>query len=253
MEQKKIDLSELKCLIFDEIELLISNEKNRATCNKIVSQLVGKNCQLLFFSTFYGDVATDFARMLKPLRPRSLTVLNLTQDDFMSSILQFYCRAEDDATKLSYLIQVLQNTVLKRIVVYVHCADRMTAFNEKLQQNGFQTIFLTSNTTGAERLDAIDRFNSSQEQVVLITHYPLTHGIPLNDTRMFINFDLPAHNSNLFVEYIHKVKPDDATEQQPSFVVNMADSYTNKSLTRIQKYFHNNMAKMDLKDAGSPQ
>ena len=248
LENGCIVLNELKCLIFDEVDLLLGSEKKQSIVNKIVRTLAGKNCQLLFFSTFYGGGSVEFARKLRPDRPRSLIVLNLTVGDFKHNLFQFYSYSPDHATKLRQLIKVLQNTILNKIVLFVTLSDKMQSLNEHLQQASFRTIFLTNNTSGSERLEAIDQFNAAKEQTILITHYPLTHGIRLNDVRMVINFDLPAISSNLIVEYVHKMKRCETSEERPCFAVNLSDSYTGRQLSRIQKFFKYKLIRLNLSD-----
>lgn len=232
-----LDLSEVRCIILDEFDVLTCNPQN---CGKLFDLLnkVKRYFQVQIFSTSYGSQALDFTRKHFS---KQLTIFDLMDEEScMDNLLQFYIVCSRNAQrKYRKLSRLLENTVLEKVLVYISLKSEANYVYENLKKDGFRVILLDCKSTARSRLKAIEEFNRIRDkQVIFILNYPVGHGIRLEKVRMVINYELFTPGDNeLFYGYLHKVCKCDTS--LPGFVVSMAedrDIHLIQALEKLLKF-----------------
>ena len=244
-----LEIDKLKCLIFDEIDILVSSDSKKLMIMELFS--IFKNLQvdfkLQFFSTSLDKKVLEYVE--NKITDHLLILNQLVYEDCFKNYLQFYiyCECDNDKStpdeKFKSLISILNNSTLKKIVIYILKEEEASLVNDKLKDD-FKTILLSNESMVEQRLDAINQFNkNSDEQVILILNYPLIHGIQLDNLSIVINFDLPVFRKS-HLEYFHRMTKC-TTRDRPCFVINIVDAYSKKKLIRVEKNCQVKIIKLD--------
>ena len=246
LSQQLVDLDSLKFLIFDELDLLMNSDKKIRNTTSIVELIkkLQRTPQVLLFSNTYCNKTMY---IMKSIGVRGLLIRKILRKPLSPAFQQYYCPADGPVRKRQ-LIKLLQHTIKLKVVLYSLNAVEAHSLAEFLrdEQNDFRIIHITSYTTIRDRLEAIYQFNSSKVKTIFCTHYPIGHGLFLHNVGMVINFDLPAYNDHLPVEYWHRISKCNTTNNTPSFIVNLMNRDAEPKLDRLQKYFNSEMTELEI-------
>lgn len=246
--KRLMELSEVRCFVFDEVDLLMTTPKNIDNMRSIydrMRRIAGCDFQLSFFSTSFCDKPLH---LIKGFGLKNLRCCMVLKKSFPSDFLQFNAYSSHESHKERKLISILQKMIKNRIVLYSNGGARAERLAHLLEVSGFRTILLTSLSTIPQRLLAIHRFNSSKVLTVLCLTYPVAHGISLDAVNVVINFDLPQDGDFLPVEYMHRISKCNTAVEKPAFVYNLVDKKQRNKVDRIKNYFRTEMVDLDRID-----
>lgn len=233
--QKVINYNRLRCVVLDELDLLMSNFKNDRDLRRVLDRIGGTSAQFALFSTSFCD--SSLYEVKKQLGVRKIVIRNILNRSFPSAFLQFYVNTTSMQSKQTKLVKILQNVIKTKIVIYLLGVTSTEHLAGHLESCGFKTILVTRRTALQERMDAYRRFNSSKVQTILCTNYPNSHGIPLDDVNVVINFDLPKKLDYLPIEYLHRIAKCNTANDKPAFIVNMIHRESKPRLQRLSDYY----------------
>ena len=243
---KATDLQHLSCMVFDEVDLLTCTNKNTRNMYKILNQLQYFPFQRLFFSTSFCNHALKIVQ-LRFAMPNVLICDHL-DPSFSDDFLQFMNYSRTNEIKKNKLVTLLKNTIKKKIVIYTLQTKTAEMLTGHLHFWNIAAVCTTHDSNLCERLKAIEQFNSSKEQIVLCTNYPVCHGISLDDVSVVVNYDLPSNHDFLPVEYLHYISTCNTANRTPAFVVNMVDSKSVHQMKRVESYYQIRMIDLKLSD-----
>ena len=245
--QRWMELNRVKCLVFDETELLMSTSKNIDNLAVIIRKFKDQRLatQLSFFSTSFCDGSLQVIKSTFNLG--YLVIRNILTKAFASAFLQFHCYCQgSEYNKKRNLIKLVECMASNRIVVYVLGANRATDLAALLKMRKLKTLLITSCSTVTERLKAIYNFNSSKERVILCINYPACLGIALDDVHVLVNYDLPKDTDYLPIEYMHRISRCNTSNGQQAFIYNLTDRSSKNRLKRVENYFRISMNDLDV-------
>ena len=238
----KFNLDKIKCVVFDEFELIISSRKFVDYILQIVRRLKLKT-QLQFISTSSFDrYALNFAKKFKK---KELKVLNLisNKDDYFKNLFQFVIHFSKCSEKYRYLLNVIKNRKESKLLIYGVGKAATFELNKALREDKFKSDLLTSDLSLEKRIGIIKSFKKSKN-AILVVLFPCDVSIELNELKLIINYNLPVKNEEFCHEYYYKVSKC-ARLTCPAFILNFVDNYSSSCKSEIERCFHFKMIKLD--------
>eukprot|EP00210_Caulerpa_lentillifera_P006921 g6618.t1 len=194
IEIDEINLTNLKFLVLDEADRLLSMENNNreisdrrnyvAQIDSIVNECgkCGNLVKSMFSATFPPQIA-DLANNIL-INPLHITVG--AKDSVVETVDQRLIYTGGEQGKLLALRQILKKDLLPPIVVFVDTKDRVDRLRSELRFDGLNVASLHSDLNVIKRNRVLDRFQ---------------RGIDFHELNVVINYDFPKSS----IDYIHRI------------------------------------------------
>ncbi len=194
LEQKTVNISQVKILVLDEADRMLDMGFIR-DIKKILAILPKDRQNLLFSATFSEEIKSLASRLLhKPVFVEA-TVINSTVEKITHKV--YPVNSEKKSALLEYLIkknewhQVLVFTKTK------HGANKLVAF---LLSVGIPALAIHGNKSQSARTKALAEFKSGTLAVLVATDIA-ARGIDIEDLPYVINYELPNEPE----VYVHRI------------------------------------------------
>ena len=192
LQRKMYDFSQLKILVLDEADYMMSNDVTKQICDKTFKffQKSNMQVQVLFFSaTFTPEHFTTFKKYFKKalmiqMQKEALTLKNVRQ-------LYFKCKKREDKVNFveEYLKRSLEN---ERVIIFVNTRDFTAKLQQILVSKGYKVyILMGGDMDPKERVDTVEKFKKGEIQILITTNL-LSRGFDEKLVKLIINFDLPT-------------------------------------------------------------
>jgi len=194
VDSKAVHLSEIKTLVLDEADKLLSMGF-KDEVDHIFKLLPNKRQNLLFSATLNDDVETIHQLVLvSPV----LIKIEDKQDTF-DSIKQrgYWVSEEKKGPLLRYLIK---KDDMKQVLIFTASTYNIDNVADKLRNNGIDASAIHSKKSQTARLNALARFKSGSLKVLVATDL-LARGIDIEFLPFVVNYELPRSPK----DYIHRI------------------------------------------------
>jgi len=194
VDSKAVHLSEIKTLVLDEADKLLSMGF-KDEVDHIFKLLPNKRQNLLFSATLNDDVETIHQLVLvSPV----LIKIEDKQDTF-DSIKQrgYWVSEEKKGPLLRYLIK---KDDMKQVLIFTASTYKADNVADKLRNNGIDASAIHSKKSQTARLNALARFKSGSLKVLVATDL-LARGIDIEFLPFVVNYELPRSPK----DYIHRI------------------------------------------------
>ena len=194
MQQGHIHLSDIKYFVLDEADRMLDMGFVHDV-KRIISRLPSKRQTLFFSATMPVEIKQLAAMLLNTPVKVEVTPPATTVDLIQQSV--YYTEKHN---KQSLLIQLLQDSSIKTVLVFTqmkHAADKLA---RTLNNSGIRTEAIHGNKAQAARQRALDNFKSRRTRVLVATDIA-ARGIDIDDLTHVINYELP----NVPETYIHRI------------------------------------------------
>jgi len=194
LEQKVVDLNQIKIFVLDEADRMLDMGFIH-DIKKVIKVLPEKRQNLLFSATLAPEIATLAGSFLHDpvtieIEPESPTLDAITQG--------VYFVAKPNKRKL--LIHVLQESEADSIIVFTRTkygADNLTRY---LKAAGIVANAIHSDKAQSARQNALKNFKGKKIRVLVATDIA-ARGLDIEQLAMVINYDIP----NIPDSYIHRI------------------------------------------------
>jgi ATP-dependent RNA helicase RhlE len=194
MTQKRVDLTQIQCLILDEADRLL-DLGFAEDLQRIVRRLPEGRQNLLFSATFDASVR-ELAAELMP------DAIELGQKDANRTNINVSQRLHpvDHQDKGNATVTLLHEHRFAQVMVFTKTKKGADVLTEQLKREGFQAEVLHGDKVQTERDRILEAFRSHKLRV-LVTTDVASRGIDIEHLPAVINHDLPpiAH------DYIHRI------------------------------------------------
>ena len=204
-------LNQLKILVIDEADFMISNDLTRSVCEKTFKFLIENNIniQVLFFSATFDEndyklIKTYFkkANMIE-VKKESLTLKN---------VRQMFLRCKNSEDKVNMIEEYLKRNIeQERVIIFVNTRDYTEKLTMNLRNKGYKVFLLMGgNMDPAERDITIEKFSKGDIQILITTNI-LARGFDERLVKLIINFDLPitmdgqGNRITDYETYLHRI------------------------------------------------
>lgn len=193
LEQKSVDLQEVKILVLDEADRML--DMGFAPQIKRILQAVPRERQTMLFSaTMPNDILRMAnAHMKLPLHIEvapSGTAAELVEQEL------FVVNKDQKLRLLDKLLAEYRGTVL----IFSRTKFGAKRLTRAVQEMGHAVAEIHSNRSLAQRQDALGGFKNGKYRVLVATDIA-ARGIDVKDIELVINFDIPEHAG----DYVHRI------------------------------------------------
>ncbi|GME80075.1 unnamed protein product [Ambrosiozyma monospora] len=220
-KNKRLDLTQLKYLVVDEVDLILSygHEEDLNTLTNFLN--LKQNMQVFLMSATLNDEVNS----LKETFCNKPAILKLQDvDKGNKNLVQYYIKTNDfDKFLLIYVILKL-NLIKGKILLFVNDLDRGYRLKLFLQNFGIKSCLLNSELPVNSRLHIVEEFNKNVYNLLIATdesneydeeeqeqdkkqkknntaEYGVSRGVDFKNVACVLNFDLPTSSK----AYIHRV------------------------------------------------
>lgn len=248
---KAFDPLKIKILVFDEADVMISQQGHKDETVKIRRLLPKNGLQCLLFSATYKDKVFKFAETMVP-DANKITLPK--EEQSLENIKQFLVKAENDEKKMEALYNIYGIIGAGQVMVF--CKTKKTAelVAKTLHSKGFACGLLTSQLVTEDRAKVIQRFAMGLERVLISTNLT-SRGIDVEQVTLVVNYDLPDRfNEDLRRNeadpetYLHRIGRTGRFGRS-GIAINMVSNYRDECMLKdIEKYFSTKIEALDLEN-----
>jgi len=195
IRKKEIASNDIKLLILDEADELLSNEFSTQIYN--IFQHLSYNIQVALFSaTFPESVMPIINKIVRTPIKIQVNAEMLT----LEGISQYYVALENDRQKYNMLKELYNYISVSQCIIYCNSLKRVEDLYEAMNEDAFPVCKIHSNMDSLERKQAFDNFKNGKYRV-LISSNVTSRGIDIQQVSIVINFDIPKDKQN----YLHRI------------------------------------------------
>jgi superfamily II DNA/RNA helicase len=191
MKLKKLKMHEVKTIVVDEFDLMITHEHVKEVREIIKSTL--KERQVLFFSATLSPETSRVAEEL--LQGPELVKIDEKLDQPNVEHLYVYTELRDKIEALRNLAHFKDIKAL----VFFNQLDKLSEAEEKLKFKGVDLEVLAGESKKVERKASLDRFRAGKVPMLLTTDVA-ARGLDIQGVTHVVHFDFPTDTK----QYIHR-------------------------------------------------
>ena len=254
--KKKKDnlLSDLKILVLDEADYILTNEVTSKVCDKTFKMFKNKimNVQILFFSATYDVSCFKFIRKYY----ENANIIELKKEELtLKNVKQFYqeCNSVDD--KVKFIEEYLpKNAKSQRVIIFANRRDNVVKLQQNLLKKGYKIFILMGGDMAASNRDETIRKFQKGEIQTLITTDLLARGYDERMVKLVINFDMPIRklrDGSFDVDYdtyLHRIGRTGRYNSKGVSVNLILGKRDMENMLKIEKYYNTKIEKMPSMD-----
>lgn len=196
VENKAIHLSEVRTLVLDEADKLLSLGFQEEM-EKLFALLPTKRQNLLFSATL--DDKVDHLNKLILNNPQVINVAPEEKQDELELINQtgYFVSEENKGPLLRYLIE---NKEIEQVLVFVSSVFKADNLVKKLRKNDILAAAIHGKKSQGSRTDSLVKFKNKNIKVLIATDL-LARGIDIEFLPFVINYELPRSPK----DFVHRI------------------------------------------------
>jgi ATP-dependent RNA helicase DDX19/DBP5 len=214
MTYKKLGVTRLKILVFDEADQMLAEDGFKDDSLRIMKEIekFNSNCQVLLFSATFNDTVKTFVtRIVEKKEHNKLFVKK--EELSLDAVKQFKVHVPDELEKIEvikdYIFEIGEN--LGQTIIFVRTKSSAKMLHKALVDLGYEVTSIHGNLEHDERDKIVKEFKDGLTQVLISTDV-LARGFDQQQVNLVINYDLP-------MKYVPQHLRDRDRESEPDFEV----------------------------------
>jgi len=191
MKMKKLKTHEVKTIIVDEADQLVSDEHFQHIRDIIKSTL--KDRQVLFFSATISTRTEEIAKTI--MKDPEIIRVNREKQSSNVDHIYFSCEQRDKVDFLRKLI----STKLGKSIVFIKSLEKIAEVEAKLKYHGYPVAVLAGESTKQERVKTMKDIRTGKITTLLTTDVA-ARGLDIENITHVIHFDFPKTDA----QYLHR-------------------------------------------------
>ena len=193
IKQKKLKVHNVKTIVLDEVDSLISS-KNLNTVKEIIKCTL-RDRQLLAFSASTSDKCVQ---ILSDIMKEPIIIKTESKISINKNINHMYLLC-DKRDKFKYLRKSLAALNPKKAIVFVNNEESIEVINSKLNFHNRNAVCIYGSMSKEDRKNALNKFRTGKAKV-LVSSDLSARGLDIKDVTHVFNLDFPVSSN----EYIHR-------------------------------------------------
>ncbi|KAL5067790.1 hypothetical protein RYX36_018677 [Vicia faba] len=193
MTYKKLGVSKLKILVFDEADQMLAEDGFKDDSLRIMKEIekFNSNCQVLLFSATFNDVVKSFVtRIVEKKEHNKLFVKK--EELSLDAVKQYKVCVPDELAKIevikSYIFEIGEN--VGQTIIFVRTRNSAKMLHKALVDLGYEVTSIQGALEHDERDKIVKEFKDGLTQVLISTDV-LARGFDQQQVNLVINYDLP--------------------------------------------------------------
>ncbi|KAI9086342.1 hypothetical protein K1719_031796 [Acacia pycnantha] len=206
MSSKKLGVSRLKILVFDEADQMLAEDGFRDDSLRIMKEIerVNLHCQVLLFSATFNDTVKNFVSRVVKKDHNQLFVKK--EELSLQAVKQYKVNCPDELSKIyvirDYIFEIGEN--VGQTIVFVRTRKSASMLHKSLDDLGYGVTSIQGALDNNERDKIVKEFRDGLTQVLISTDV-LARGFDQQQVNLVINYDLPVKHT---AEYTREPEPD---------------------------------------------
>ena len=238
ISDKKINLNNLKLIVLDEVDELLSDGINDKLEYIFNNSDLTKTQTVLISATITYNV---FNLSKKVMTKNPIKILLKNDEIVINLISQFYLDIEIEDQKFDTLLDLYNLISAAQTIIFCNTIKKIEWLDEKLKENNFTITVIHSNMTQLERNNIVQEFRDGKTRLLLTTDL-LSRGIDIPQVNMVINYDLPSNKE----AYVHRIGRCGRFNKKGIAIsfIKTSDMYDTKFLNRLKHVYKINIQEM---------
>jgi ATP-dependent RNA helicase DeaD len=222
IQRRTIDLNDIKILVMDEADRMFDMGFVKDV-ERIIRKCPKKR-QTMFFSATISPEVKDLAHK-HMVDPEIVLAGNIVDPDKLKQVTISVSKNK----KFSLLTHLLKQEDTHLAMVFCNTRHISDFVEGNLRSNGINAAAIHGGLTQNKRLKTIDRFNSSEVNVLVCTDVA-SRGLHIKNVSHVINYDLPFDPN----DYVHRIGRT-ARAGESGQVINLLTDFDRGVLSKIKK------------------
>ncbi|XP_054817093.1 DEAD-box ATP-dependent RNA helicase 38-like [Prosopis cineraria] len=203
---KKLGVSRLKILVFDEADQMLAEDGFRDDSLRIMKEIekVNLHCQVLLFSATFNDTVKNFVSRVVKKDHNQLFVKK--EELSLQAVKQYKVNCPDELSKIyvirDYIFEIGEN--VGQTIIFVRTRNSASMLHKSLADLGYEVTSIQGALDNNERDKIVKEFRDGLTQVLISTDV-LARGFDQQQVNLVINYDLPVKHTAV---YTHEPEPD---------------------------------------------
>ncbi|UVA78442.1 DEAD/DEAH box helicase [Pandoraea commovens] len=194
VEQKTVNLSQVKMLVLDEADRML-DMGFLPDLQRILNLLPKQRQTLLFSATFSNDIK----RLASSYLTNPVTIEVARRNATADTVEQVVYEVDED-DKRAAVVQILNERDLKQVIVFVNSKIGASRLARQLERDGIVTAAIHGDKSQNERMQALEAFKQGGIRALVATDVA-ARGLDISDLPGVINYDLPYNPE----DYVHRI------------------------------------------------
>lgn len=196
IQNKGIDLSNIKIVILDEADELLSS--GFILQIQQIIEAIPSTSQVALFSATIPEHIRPIINNIFTTPP--LEILVKKDELTLEGISQYYVALNDDIHKYDTLRDLYKYMVMSQCIIYCNSVVRVVSLHDQLVRDGFAVSCIHGEMDKREREASFDEFRKGSARILISTNIT-SRGIDIQQVSIVINYDIPYDVSN----YLHRI------------------------------------------------
>jgi len=230
-----LDLLQENRSLFDDIKYLILDE-----CDELLKGTFSNDIKSIIkmlprghISLFSATLTTDVVELSDIILKNPRKILIKKESMTLKGITQTYIETDTETDKYKQLLTLLSILELKQMIIYVNSIKKLDFLKEKLEQNEYKVLTISSTQNKIERTLTLKEFKDGTAKVLISTDL-LSRGIDIHQLSIVINYDLPRPDE--VSKYIHRIGRSGRFGKK-GIAINLINKYEKNTLNLISLTF----------------
>ena len=236
IQQKKLRVHDVKTIILDEVDSLVSG-KGEGIVEKIIKTTL-RDRQLLGFTASLDEKSESFCDYMM----KDMEIIKATDQSAINPNINHMYIYGDRREKFAILRKALSSAKAKRAIVFVNDEDSIEVISEKLNYHNYKAVCISGKMSKEDRKNAMTSFRSGKAGI-LVSSDLSARGLDIPDVSHIFNLDFPPSKN----EYLHRCGRSARGNKKGTAI----SIVTNQNLNTIRDYkrqFKINMNAVEIKE-----
>lgn len=225
--KRHIDLSDLKVLVLDEADEMLSQGFG-SQIQDIFRSFVPEKTQIALFS---ATMPTDMVILTKKILQNPVHIRMKNEDLTLKAIQQYYVALPNDEVKYATLKDIFNMISANKCIIYCNSVRRVETLTHSMERDGFSVKCIHSNMEKSERQYIMDSFRNADTRV-LISSDITARGIDVQQVSVVVNFDI-TRNVNT---YLHRIGRSGRWGRK-GFAINLVTRRDIQDMRNIERHY----------------
>ncbi|GLT58961.1 hypothetical protein SLA2020_318140 [Shorea laevis] len=210
MSAKKLGVSSVKILVFDEADHMLAEDGFKDDSLRIMKDIerISSHCQVLLFSATFNEIVKNF--VLRVVKKDHNQLFVKKEELKLESVKQFKVYVSEELSKVlvvkERILELGEN--LGQTIIFVRTRNGANLLHKSLVELGYEVTTIVGSLRQEERDKIVKEFKDGLTQVLISTDV-LARGFDQQQVNLVINYDLPIKHDRPsepdYEVYLHRV------------------------------------------------